>query len=62
MTNDLNGAASQDTELGMSHVQSGAVSGVLKEPQQQSDNGRELKCVGKRKGVRIDSRRYRCNQ
>ena len=53
MTNDLNGAASQDTELGMSHVQSGAVSGVLKEPQQQSDNGRDLKCVGKGKALEL---------
>lgn len=49
VTIDLQGAASQDTEVSMSHLQSGAVSDVLKEPQQQSDTVTELKYVGKGK-------------
>jgi len=49
VTYDLKGAASQDTEVGMSYLQSG----VLKEPQQQSDTVKELKCVGKGKGLEL---------
>ena len=47
--NDLEAAASQDTEVDVSHLQSGTVSGVLKEPQHQSDTVTELKCVGEGK-------------
>lgn len=49
VTFDLKGAASQDTEVGMNYLQSG----VLKEPQQQSDTVKELKCVGKGKGLEL---------
>lgn len=42
VTIELKGAGSQDAEVGMSHLQDGAVSGVLKEPQQQSDTEKEL--------------------
>jgi hypothetical protein len=48
VTVDL-GAANQDTEVGMSHLQSG----VLTEPQQQSDTLKELKCVGKGKELEL---------
>jgi DNA repair exonuclease SbcCD ATPase subunit len=50
---DLEGATSQDTEVGMSHLQSDAVSGVLKEPQQQSNTVQELKCAGKGKELEL---------
>lgn len=55
LTIDLKGAGSQDTEVGVSHLQSGAVSDVLKEPQQQSDTVRELKCVGKGKELELSA-------
>jgi hypothetical protein len=50
VTGDLKGAASQDTEVGMSNLQSGV---FLREPQQQSDTVKELKCVGKGKGLEL---------
>jgi len=50
---DLEVATSQDIEVGMSHLQSGAVSGGLKEPQQQSDTVKELQCGGKGKELEL---------
>ena len=44
---DHGGAAEKDTEVGMSHLQSDAINGVLKESQQQSNTVTEIKCVAK---------------
>jgi hypothetical protein len=53
VTTDLGGAAEEDTEVGMSYLQSGAVSGVFKEPLQPNDTVMEIKLVGKGKELEL---------